>query len=680
MKKEVFALLMLFSLLSIASAEIIVTQPNSLYSVGDDFNVTIAISQNQDVNDFLQASLICPEKEVELLKSPVAVKADIQKNIPLEITLDKSLIGNSIGECAIRASYLDEQQSSQKFEISNRIDVTSQINNSVLLPGETTSISGTAKKANGQELEGFAEASIEEIEFSSSSTVDSGKFEFEITLPDNTPASTYNLRIRAYEKNLNEITNEGATTSTIRIKQVVRKIDLAFDSQSISPGNQLAYVPLLYDQSGNEVNQDVGITIYDPNDTIIEKKLVKTGTTEVLETQQNFAPGYWKIDAKLNDLRVEKTFYIEELQKATFELVNQTLVIHNVGNVPYTKPLEVGIGDVNEIKDLSLEVGETKILELMAPDGEYDIQINNGEENRVLGRAALTGNAISVKEMKDFAGKNYPIGMWIILILVLVYLVYKYYKKTRNHNYYGFTPKVSLPIKINPKQENKPIKLDLSSPPASSLAENRPQITPKAGISLINTKSNNIVDNGEKQEVAIIALKIKNSSEVSDPESNAADAIEKALFIAKNVRAKVYASQDYKICIFSPSITKHPENFLLAVKIAKQISDSLIAHNKKFAHKIDFGIAVTKGLMIVESKAGEFKFTSVGNVTILAKNAAERSNQELLITEDLQRRVMANVKGDKIPGTNLWKVNNIVDRSEHSNFISGFMQRQKSNF
>ena len=677
MKKGILALLIAFYLISVVSAEILITQPNTLYSVGDDFNITVALSQNQDVNDFLQASLVCPGKEIELLKNPVAVKLGVQKNIPLEITLDKSLIGDSIGECTIKATYLNEVQSSQKFEISNFIQVISQINNSVLLPSETTTVSGTAKKANGQDLDGFVEASIEEIDFSTSGTVSSGVFDFIITLPENTPASTYNLKIRAYEKNLNEITNEGSSTNTIRVKQVVKKIDIAFDSPSIIPGNQQAYAPLLYDQSGSEVSQELGVTIYNPSNTIIEKKLVKSGSTGVFETQQNFAPGYWKMEAKLNDLIVAKTFYVEELQNATFELANQTLTIHNVGNVPYTKPVEVGIGDVKEIKDLSLEVGETKTLKLLAPDGMYDIEVNNGEENRVLGKAMLTGNVVGVKEMKEFAGNNYPIGMWIILILILAYFVYKYYKKTRNNSYYGSTPRFSIPLKINPKQENKPIKLDLNSPPSSSLIENKPKITPKAGISLINTKSSNIVDNGEKQEVAIVALKIKNFSEVNDPDSNAADAIEKALLLAKSVRAKVYVSQDYKICIFSSSITKHPENFLLAVKIAKEMTDSLNNHNKKFAHKIDFGIAVSKGLMIIESKAGEFKFTSVGNTTILAKNAAEKSNQELLITEDLQRKVMANVKGDKIPGTNLWKVNNIIDRSEHSNFISGFMQRQK---
>jgi hypothetical protein len=677
MKKGVFTLLIVLFLLPLISAEIIITQPNALYNIGDDFNVTIAISQNQDVNDFLQASLICPGKSIELYKSPISIKAGVQKNIALEATLDKSLIGNSIGECTISAIYLNEEQSSQKFEISNKIEVSSQINNSVLLPGESTTIVGTAKKINGQNLEGFVEASIPEINFSLSGTVSAGKFEFIITLPDNVPSSTYDLKIRAYEKNLNEITNEGTSSNTIRVKQVIRKIDLAFDSPSIIPGNQIAYAPLLYDQSGIEVKQDVGITIYSPNDTIIGKKLIKSGETNIFETQQNFAPGYWKVEAKLNDLNIVKTFYIEELQKATFELVNQTLVIHNIGNVVYNKPLEVGIGGVKEIKDLSLEVGETKTFELLAPNGEYDIEINNGEERKVLGKTMLTGNAIGVKDMEEFASNNYPIGMWIILIIILAYFAYKYYKKVRNNNYYGSTPKFTLPLKISPKQENKPIRLDLSSPPDSSLAENRPQIPQRPNIALINTKSNNIIDNGEKQEVAVIALKIKNFAEVQDSESNAADAIENALSLARKVKAKVYSSQDYKISMFAPSITKHPENFLLAVKVAKEMTDLLNNHNKKFGHKVDFGIAVGKGLMIIESKAGEFKFTSVGNTTIIAKKAAESSNQELLVTEELQRKVMANVKGDKIPGTNLWRVSSIVDRSQHSDFISNFVRRQK---
>jgi len=671
MIKRVILLLMCIFLISSVSAEILITQPKILYNVGDDFSVTIALNENQDTNNFLTTNLVCPEKTVELLKSPVSVKMNVQKSVLLDVTLDRSLIDTALGKCNVKASYSGEEQTSQEFEITNQIDLTSQTDNSLLLPEESLTITGTAKKANGETFDGFVEASIPEISLSTSGAITEGKFELSLTIPADAPASNYDIKIEAYEKRLSETTNEGSTTNTIKVKQLVKKIDIAFDTQSITPGTQLAYAPLLYDQANTEVKQGIGIKVYNPQGEILEEDLINSGNTKVIETQTNTAPGYWKIEAVFNNLNITKNFYVEELQNASFELVNQTLVIKNTGNIPYTKPVEVNIGGKSELKDLSIGIGETKMLELMAPDGEYNVEINNGEGSKALGKAMLTGNAIAIKDMSEFARDKYPIGMWIILILILAFFAYKYYKRVKNKNFYGSTPSSTMPLRATNVITNKPIKLDLS--PTIERVNSKPQIPQNRSI--MKVESN--MENGEKQEVAVVAIKIRNFEEVSDSDSNAADAVENALSLARNARAKIYASQDFKICLFSQSITKNPDNFLLSVKVAKQMAESLNNHNKKFAHKIDFGIAVGKGLMIIETKAGEYKFTSVGNTTVIAKRTAESSHGELLITEELQRRVMANVKGDKIPGTNVWKVNNIVDRTEHSDFISNFVRRQK---
>jgi len=460
--------------------------------------------------------------------------------------------------------------------------------------------------------------------------------------------------------------------------QVIKKIDLAFNTQSIIPGNPLAYAPLLYDQAGAEAKQEVDITIYNPKNKIIANRVVTSGDTALFETQGNSMPGEWKVEAKSNGLTATKSFNIEKLQNASFQLVSQTLRIKNTGNVPYNKQIEITIGDTTETKEVSIGLGEMKILELSAPNGEYSIKVNDGIENKAIGTAMLTGRAISVKDMSELAKANYWIIPLVIIILIVIFLVLAYHKKKKNEGYHAIplSERVSLPLKLNTSQENKPIRLNLYSSSQSTM-ENKPKITPNPSISLLNTNSKNIIDNGEKQEVAVIALKIRNIGEVDDSDSNAGDAIENALSIAKSARAKVYNNGSFKVCIFSQRVTKNPENFLLAVKTAKNISDALSNHNRKFAHRVDFGIAAGKGLMIVESNAGEFKFTSVGNTTVVVKNAAEKSNGELLITEELQRRVMGSVKGDKIPGTNLWKVNSIIDRTQHSDFISNFVRRNK---
>ena len=58
---------------------------------------------------------------------------------------------------------------------------------------------------------------------------------------------------------------------------------------------------------------------------------------------------------------------------------------------------------------------------------------------------------------------------------------------------------------------------------------------------------------------------------------------------------------------------------------------------------------------------GKPKFTSAGNVTIIAKNAAEKANNELLISSSLHRKVYNIIKGEQMPN-GLFKVNSMLDR------------------
>ena len=49
-----------------------------------------------------------------------------------------------------------------------------------------------------------------------------------------------------------------------------------------------------------------------------------------------------------------------ELEKALITLDGETIIVKNVGNVPYRKPIQILIGEFEETALVPLGIGETK--------------------------------------------------------------------------------------------------------------------------------------------------------------------------------------------------------------------------------------------------------------------------------------------------------------------------------
>ena len=94
------------------------------------------------------------------------------------------------------------------------------------------------------------------------------------------------------------------------------------------------------------------------------------------------------------------------------------MIVKSVGNAKYNGTIQVDIG--GEIRELELvmEMGEIRKFSLRAPQGEYDVAISDGESS-MSQQVLLTGNAVSVSDLKSVGiFKAYSI-VWIFLILIL---------------------------------------------------------------------------------------------------------------------------------------------------------------------------------------------------------------------------------------------------------------------
>ena len=273
-----------------------------------------------------------------------------------------------------------------------------------------------------------------------------------------------------------------------------------------------------------------------------------------------------------------------------------------------------------------------------------------------MGSAALTGNAISVEDIGGVLGNNLGILIGMIVILILALVAIFLYRKVLKGQVLTGAHGTLMPDFLNKKSES-------TSSTTIKTADKKPAAV--------------VIDRGEKQESSIISIKIKNPEVVYSRGSFALKALDSALWKAKEQGAKIYSEGDFRLIIFAPILTKEQDNSLRAITTAQTIERILSQYNRRAAKKIDFGIGVNIGGLIVESREGIFKFMSVDNTISATKRISNYSKNEVILSEPIHRKTVGKVKVEKIENQNLWKVNKILDRSQYQPYLKNFKTKEK---
>jgi len=508
-------------------------------------------------------------------------------------------------------------------------------------------------------IEGRSEISEEGFVIGTfSGEVTNGNFSVSFLIPEDAPPGTYRINASAFDLDRQGvIQNFGESYTEIKVKQVLTDVDLEFSAASIKPGNEFTYKAIIYDQAKNEGEGDVGIEIHEPNEGLFFGKVVKAGEPQNLFIDSNFAPGFWKVKVSMDGLEKTKVFIVEELAKVSTNISNGILTLTNVGNVAYKKQVEISIGNRSEIRDINLGIGESKMLKLDAPDGEYAIVINDGEAKYDLGRTFLTGRAIGIGNVGGVLFGSSGVWIWALIIAILLVVVLILIRKIIKKKFVGKIPKNVIPFAPAGKAFARPMYRKETAGPATM---------------------GSLIDKGTRQNASIVALKIKNLALLQSRGENSLEAIDKALLQAKAAKSKIYVDNDYRIIVFAPSITKEKDNDLLAISVAREIWEILENHNRISANKIEFGIGVHSGEIAVELREGKIRFVSLENTIPVAKRIAESSAGAVLLSEHLHKKTLGKMKVDKVEGTNYWELKRLMDKAHYEEFIDKFMNRQKN--
>ncbi len=491
-----------------------------------------------------------------------------------------------------------------------------------------------------------------------------GFFSVNIKLAEDTPAGDYRIDVKAFEKdNSEKITSEGIIMANLEVSQILTGIDIALNTAKIDPGEIFNFKPLLLDQTGNVIYNEISVIIKDEELNRVFEKIVQSGETIEYLVPSNLISGYYDIEVSSGELSLIKNFYVNEKAIVSFELRNSTLVVTNIGNIPYKKDVQVDLNEKPFVKRVNLGLGESQEFKLAGEAGDYEIKVTDGSSEAVYSGVGLTGNAINVEAVKKgFVALNTPI-VWIFFIIILgagILFFFRNILKKKSLAYpvpgiKGKFSKLKLKRKVSNTKTSEPVKIK------DKKAEEK-------SIDIVNQAEQALVLNGHKTRAVVLCLKIKNKLS-----KQAKIGLNKIIQHVYNKKGVIYERGEYVLIIFSPLMTKTYKNEVIAANVAGLIQTGMTAHNKKFSDKLKLGIAINSGEIVNKIENKKLKFTALGNLVPNVKRIAEASNGEILITKQAYEKAGNEIK--TIKKGDIYEIKRVLDVEKNKRFIDGFLKR-----
>ena len=188
MRRVIFSAVFLILLISIVSADVIITeQPNEMYSLGDTMSIPIKITTLTNIASPFTINLICNGVETSILTEYIVLSAGEETERSPQVPLMESIIGRPTGNCILKAILGSETyQLTDEFAISDYIGISIREQKTEAAPEEMIILEGDTIKDNGEAVQGIAEVLIikdNETVIELIDTVQNGYFYFNFSLP-----------------------------------------------------------------------------------------------------------------------------------------------------------------------------------------------------------------------------------------------------------------------------------------------------------------------------------------------------------------------------------------------------------------------------------------------------------------------------------------------------------------
>ncbi len=642
-------------MLSLASASISLSSDlDGVYNLGDTIDLNLQVTAEQEINDVFVVNFVCDYSEVEVYKEYLFLSQGDQMEKNVRVPLVKNFVGESKGDCKFEASLGDSKiDVGSVFSVSDIIDIQITFGSDEFIPGENILINGKATKENGKSVEGEVVVKLiieggDDLEVLGD-CVD-GEFNIEIAFPSNTKAGRHALNIDLVEKDSNGIAlSKGSLKENINVKQVAKNLEVILDKREVMPGEILIIKTILHDQTGENIEADSYVAIKDSFNVIVERIEGNNGEDIEYVVPLNQSPKEWKVSVYSEEVVSEASFIILEKKDVKIEILENTLIITNVGNVIYDEVVDVEIGDEVLNVETKLGVGESVEYALSAPNGEYEIQVGNFSEEVFLTGKAIKAKKISAGEFSFFSN----ILVWIFVLLVLGVVSFGIYKKGFNKSFF----KKSF--------GKKPLKEKVIT--VGDLIDSKEKLA--LSLSIV----------GNKQDATVVCLKVRNYDEVKFGTGGVKESFKKIGNIVEKEKGLIYENKGNFYFVMAHIKTKTFDNELHAIKLAETLRKLLENHNKLFKVKINFGLSVNYGTVVTKLAPENNQFMAMGELLMGSRKIATHSDKEILLSETLKDKVKTDFKTEKsdVGGVKFFHIREQIKKGNHNTFIQGFLDRQQ---
>ncbi|MDP2628589.1 MAG: hypothetical protein Q8P15_01680 [Nanoarchaeota archaeon] len=668
MRKIITLLVFAIFLTSVVSADILIQQqPETSYNLGEVVSIPVKVIENSAASGTLNTELLCEGSSRSISQGLIWLNSEnsYQETKTLIIPLEREFIGELNGECEVRISFKNEIILTSKFTISNLINIDFPMDKVEFKPGENIIVKGKATKNNGKSANGVIELSVinDVKDINVMDSVKDGYFSINFSIPKDMPAGQYLTKVKVYEKDSEgQITNNGFVDYNILVVQVPTNLEIVFENKEVEPGTNLKVKTILHDQTGEPIESNSIITIKNANNKILEQ--AEKPTNEFLEypVVYNQPPENWTVFAVSTQLTSESNFHIKEKKDVKAELINKTLIVTNVGNVPYNDTLVIKIGEQFVSLNITLGVDESEKFVMSAPDGQYEIEVTTAQgENKISGNAILTGDSIDVRKAAEGVANfaRHPI-VWIFIVAILGFMAFIVYRKGYQKSFIGY---------IKTKYKKKDTFQQLTG-------KKKEETTP---FNSKNKAELSLSIKGEKQNVSLVCVHIKNMKDIEDSKNGAKETLQKIISTADEDKASLYENQDNLFFIFSSITTRTFKNEKTALRLAQKINETLTEHNKLAKQKIEFGISLNYGTIVGKREKDVLKFMSMGTLITGAKKIASIADKEILLGEKIKEKLMTDVKTEKQIRNNVavYSIKNVRKEPEEKSkkFLNEFVKR-----
>ncbi|MFW6283442.1 MAG: hypothetical protein ACOC1P_05315, partial [Minisyncoccales bacterium] len=124
------------------------------------------------------------------------------------------------------------------------------------------------------------------------------------------------------------------------------------------------------------------------------------------------------------------------------------------------------------------------------------------------------------------------------------------------------------------------------------------------------------------------------------------------------------------------------DNDLKTIRMGEEVNKILEKLDSRKDGKVEYGVGLHKGELILKKEGDSIKFTGVGGTLSNVKKLVNVANKEFLLSDEMAKSVMSQVKtaSEERGGLKVHNIKRIANREKHKDFISNFLEREKERF